>query len=438
MNKLTRVVIVGFPNVGKSTLFNRLLREKKAIVHSSPGMTRDMNSSVCTLGDKKFELVDTGGFFDSESNPISSQVKIKAWEASKQADVLIFMLDARKGIVPSEQELFISLKKLGKPIIIVVNKMDSPAMEEKYLWEFFKLGGDFLIPLSAEHKRNIELLEEAITNVIPSISYDKQELIPIKIAVVGRINVGKSSIVNLIIGQEKLIVSETPGTTRDSIDTVVLRNGRPFCLIDTAGIRKLSRTRDKREKAGIIRAKKNIGKADVVCLLMDATEFPTRQDAAIAHLAYDSGKPLMLALNKWDLIPSKEKVYEEFKIKAYERLDFVSYAPLLFVSARTGKRAVKILDLAEEIYNNAKTWVPTPHLNKFLYSTSREKPPLSKKKKKIKIKYMVQQSILPPTFVLFTHSKSALLPSYEKYFSALLREKFNIWGTPIRLRLKRN
>jgi len=438
MNKLTRVVIVGFPNVGKSTLFNRLLGEKKAIVHSSPGMTRDMNSSVCTIGGKKFELVDTGGFFDSESNPLSAQVKLKAWEASKLADVLVFMLDARRGIVPSEQELFISLKKLDKPIIIVVNKMDSPAMEEKYLWEFFELGGDVLIPISAEHKRNIELLEEALTNVIPSKSYDKQELSPVKIAVVGRINVGKSSIVNLIIGQEKILVSETPGTTRDSIDTVVLRNGRPFCLIDTAGIRKLSRTKDGREKAGIIKAKKNIRKADVVCLLMDSTEYPTRQDAAIAHLAYDSGKPLMLALNKWDLIPSKEKVYEEFKTKAYERLDFVSYAPLLFVSAQTGKRAVKILDLAEEIYNNAKTWFPTSHLNKFLESVTRKNPPLSKKKKKIKIKYMVQQSILPPTFVLFTHSSGSLLSSYEKYFSSLLREHFNIWGTPIRLRLKKN
>lgn len=438
MTKLPQIAIIGFPNVGKSTLFNRLLGEKKALVHSSPGMTRDMNSSLCTVKDKKFILVDTGGFFDSESNPITAKVKLKAWEASKQADALIFMLDARKGILPPEQELYISLKKLNKPIIVVVNKMDSSFIEEKHLWEFYKLGENSIISISAEHKRNLEKLEKAIYEVIPQKSHQEEQQKPLKIAIVGRINVGKSSLVNLIVGQEKLIVSETPGTTRDSIDTIVLRNGRPFCLVDTAGIRKLSRTKDKREKAGIIIAKKNIQKADVVCLLMDSTEFPTRQDAAIAHLAHDSGKPLMLALNKWDLIPSKEKVYQDFKEKTYAKLEFVSYAPLLFISAETGKRAPKILDLAAKIYENARMRIPTSHLNRFLNYVTQHNPPLSKKKNKIKIKYMVQQSDLPPTFVLFTHSRSSLLPSYQKYFLALLRENFDLWGTPIRLRLKRN
>ncbi|HZX10170.1 MAG TPA: ribosome biogenesis GTPase Der [Acidobacteriota bacterium] len=438
MTKLPQIAIIGFPNVGKSTLFNRLLGEKKALVHSSPGMTRDMNSSLCTVKDKKFILVDTGGFFDSESNPITAKVKLKAWEASKQADALIFMLDARKGILPPEQELYISLKKLNKPIIVVVNKMDSSFIEEKHLWEFYKLGENSIISISAEHKRNLEKLEKAIYEVIPQKSPQEEQQKPLKIAIVGRINVGKSSLVNLIVGQEKLIVSETPGTTRDSIDTIVLRNGRPFCLVDTAGIRKLSRTKDNREKAGIIIAKKNIQKADVVCLLMDSTEFPTRQDAAIAHLAHDSGKPLMLALNKWDLIPSKEKVYQDFKEKTYAKLEFVSYAPLLFISAETGKRAPKILDLAAKIYENARMRIPTSHLNRFLNYVTQHNPPLSKKKDKIKIKYMVQQSDLPPTFVLFTHSRSTLLPSYQKYFLALLRENFDLWGTPIRLRLKRN
>jgi len=438
MEKLPKVAIIGFPNVGKSTLFNRLLGEKKAIVHSSPGMTRDMNSIVCTIQDKKFVLVDTGGFFDSKANPVTSKIKLKAWEASKQADVLIFMLDGRKGILPSEQDLYISLKKLNKPLIVAVNKMDSPSIEEKNLWEFFRLGGDPIIPLSAEHKRNIEKLEQVIYDLIPRKVPKEQELKPLKIAVVGRINVGKSSLVNLIIGQEKLIVSEKPGTTRDSIDTLVMRSGRPFCLVDTAGIRRLSRTKDKKEKAGIIIAKKNIRKADVVCLLMDSTEFPTRQDAAIARLARDSGKPLMLALNKWDLIPSKEKLYQDFRDNIYAKLEFVSYAPLLFVSAKTGKRAAKILDLAAEIYENARTRIPTSYLNKFLNYVNQNYPPLSKKKNKIKIKYMVQQSELPPTFVLFTHSQSSLLSSYEKHFMALLRENFDLWGTPIRLRLKRN
>ncbi|MBD3413212.1 MAG: ribosome biogenesis GTPase Der [Candidatus Aminicenantes bacterium] len=438
MRKPPRIVIVGFPNVGKSTLFNRLLREKKAIIHSSPGMTRDANSSVCILRGKEFELVDTGGFFDSKSNPISEKVKLKAWEASEQADALIFMLDARKGLLPPEKELFVSLKKLNKPMIVVVNKIDSQKMEQQKLGEFYTLGEDSLIPLSAEHKRNIEILEHAISQLLPESHGHIDEEKPLKVAVVGRINVGKSSLINLITGEEKLLVSEIPGTTRDTIDTAVLRNGRRFCLVDTAGIRKLSRTKDKREKAGIIIAKKSIRKADVLCLLMDSTEFPTRQDAAIAHLAYQSGKPLMLALNKWDLIPHKEKIYEEYKKKTYSRLDFVSYAPLVFISALTGKRAVKILDLAVEIYENAQMRIPTPDLNQFLQYVSQRRPPLSKKKKKIKIQYMVQKSVLPPTFVLFTHSSSSLLPSYEKYFSALMRENFDIWGTPLRLRLKKN
>jgi GTP-binding protein len=323
-------------------------------------------------------------------------------------------------------------------MIVVVNKMDSPSIEEKNLWEFFKLGEEAMIPISAEHKRNLEKLEQAIYEVLPRGVLQEEGQTPLKIAIVGRINVGKSSLVNLIIGQEKLIVSETPGTTRDSIDTLVLRNGRPFSLIDTAGIRKLSRTKDKREKAGIIIAKKNIQKADVVCLLMDSTEFPTRQDAAIGHLAHDSGKPLMLALNKWDLIPQKEKVYQEFKDKAYAKMEFVSYAPLLFISAKTGKRASKILDLASEIYENSRMRVPTSHLNRFLNYVTQHNPPLSKKKEKIKIKYMVQKSSMPPTFILFTHSQSSLLPSYQKYLLALLRENFGLWGTPIRLRLKKN
>lgn len=438
MTKLFQIAIIGFPNVGKSTLFNRLIGERKALVHSSPGMTRDMNSSVCTIKDKKFILIDTGGFFDSKPNPITAKVKLKAWEASKQADSLIFMLDARKGILPPEKELYVSLKKLNKPIIVVVNKMDSLAVEKKHLWEFFNLGEDSIISISAEHKRNLEKLEEAIYDVIPRKTQREEDQRPLKIAIIGRINVGKSSLVNLIIGQEKLIVSETPGTTRDSIDTIVLRNGRPFCLVDTAGIRKLSRTKDKKEKASITRAKKNIQNADVLCLLMDSTEFPTHQDAAIAHLAHDSGKPLMLALNKWDLIPSKKKVYQDFKEKTYGKLEFVSYAPLLFVSAKTGKRAVKILDLAAEIYENARMRIPTSHLNRFLNYVTQHRPPLSKKKNRIKIKYMVQKSDFPPTFILFTHSRSSLLPSYQKYFLALLRENFDLWGTPIRISLKRN
>jgi len=282
MQKLARVSIIGFPNVGKSTLFNRLLREKKSLVHNLPGMTRDQVSSICCLEDKEFILTDTGGFFDTQEDPLSSLIKKKAWEASLEADLILFVLDGKRELLPAEEELFLTLRKLSKAILVVVNKIDS-TMEEQKIGDYYRLGEERVIAISAEHKRNLEDLESAILEALPPSRPRKAELQALKIAVVGRINVGKSSIINRLCGEEKLIVSEIPGTTRDSTDTLIMRNKKPFILVDTAGIRKLSRTRDKREKAGITRAKKNIAQADVICLVLDATHVPTRQDTAIAH-----------------------------------------------------------------------------------------------------------------------------------------------------------
>jgi GTP-binding protein len=273
---------------------------------------------------------------------------------------------------------------------------------------------------------------------LPALAPDKEETKALKIAIVGRINVGKSSIVNRLCGEERLIVSEIPGTTRDSIDILILRNKKAFCLVDTAGIRKLSRTRDKREKASIIKAKKDIIRADVICLIMDAQEFPTRQDSAIAHLSHESGKPLLIALNKWDLIQKNTNTSKDFKQKVYEKLDFVNYAPLLFISALSGQRVIKILDIAEQVYANGYKRIETPRLNNFLSWVSENHPPLSKNKRRMKIKYMTQKGILPPTFFLFTHSQAPLAPAYERFFIRLLREKFDIWGTPIRLLLRKS
>jgi len=434
---MKKVAIVGFPNVGKSTLFNRLLKRKKSLVHSLPGMTRDQVSSICKLDNKEFVLVDTGGFFDSKGDLLSSQVKKKAWEASKEADILLFVLDGKRELLPAEEDLFFSLKKLNKPIFVIVNKIDSP-YEEKNLGDFFRLGEEQIFAISAEHKRNLEYLEENIIDVLPEPSLEKNDTDPLKIAVVGRINVGKSSIVNRLCGQEKLIVSEIPGTTRDSTDTLISRNKKTFCLVDTAGIRKLSRTRDKREKASIIKAKKDIIQADVISLIVDAQECPTRQDTAIAHLAQESGKPMLIALNKWDLIPKDSKSSEEFKRRIFEKLDFVSYAPLLFISALSGQRVVKILDIAEQVYSNACKKVSTSKLNNFLSWINSNHPPVSREKRRIKIKYMTQKKILPPTFILFTHSKCSLAPSYKKFLIRLIHEKFDYLGTPIRLLLKQN
>lgn len=435
MKKIAKVSIIGFPNVGKSTLFNRLLGEKKSLVHNLPGMTRDQVSSICRLEDKEFVLTDTGGFFDTQEDPFSSLVKEKAKEASLEADLILYVLDGKRELLPSEEELFLTLRKLNKPTLVVLNKIDSP-FEEQKIGDYYRLGKENIMAISAEHKRNLEDLEKAIVEALPSASPPREQLKSLKIAVVGRINVGKSSIVNRLCGEERLIVSEIPGTTRDSTDTLIMRNKKGFTLVDTAGIRKLSRTRDKREKASVIKAKKDIAQADVVCLVMDATQFPTRQDAAIAHLAHQSGKPLLITLNKWDLMEKDSHSVEEFRKRVFLKLDFVRYAPLLFISALTGKRLVKILDVAEQVYQNGCKKVKTSHLNTFLSWINENYPSLSKKKRKVKIKYMTQIRILPPTFILFASSRVSLAPSYEKLFIHLLRERFDFWGTPIRLILR--
>lgn len=432
MKKLPKVAIVGFPNVGKSTLFNRLLKEKKSLVHSLPGMTRDQVSSVCTLKDRRLVLTDTGGYSDSLEEPLSSLVKDRAREAADKANVLLFVLDGKRDLLPSEEELYVALKKLNKPILVVVNKVDSPSAEAG-LGDFYRLGEKNILAVSAEHKRNLEDLEEALVEALPSPVLTMEETKPLRIAIVGRINVGKSSLINRLVGEERLIVSEIPGTTRDSVDTLIRRDRKAFCLVDTAGIRKLSRARDKREKASIIKARKNIQAADVVCLVMDAREFPTHQDAAVAQLAMDSGKPLVITLNKWDLVPKDPGAPEECRRRLYAKLEFVSYAPFLFVSALSGKGVVKILDYAEQVYADGTKRVRTSQLNVFLSWLNANHPLLSKKGRRIKITYMIQKGVLPPTFLLFTRSAASVAFSSRKFLTQRLREKFDIRGTPIRL-----
>jgi GTP-binding protein len=436
MRKFPKVVIVGFPNVGKSSLFNRLLGEKKSLVHSLSGMTRDCVSARCRLDDRNFQLVDTGGIFGTRDEPLSAKVREKVWQAARSADVLVFVLDGKRDISPAEEEMYFSLKKLGKPVLIVVNKVDSPAGGDK-LAEYYRLGDKDIIPISAEHRLNIDEVRERIADLLPSMPLDVEEK-PLRIAIVGRVNVGKSSIINRLCGEERLLVSEVPGTTRDSTDTVILRDRKPFCLVDTAGIRKFSGAADNREKAGIVKAKMNIGNADVICLVLDARDFPTRQDAHIAHLAQESGKPMIIVLNKWDLVETERVDPEEVRSLVRTKLSFVSYAPLLFISARTGQRVIKILDKAEEVFQNSRKRIETARMNEFLEWINEEHPPRSRDGSKIKVKYMTQQGVAPPTFVLFGHSRTSLLPAYEKSLIGLLREKYDFWGTPIRVFLRKS
>ena len=434
--KLPKVAILGFPNVGKSTLFNRIIGRKKALVHSLAGMTRDKIYGIAEWKNKKFEIIDTGGLSGISEEPLSKLIEEKALEAADEADVLLYVLDGRRDILSSEEDLFVTLKKLNKPLIIVVNKIDTPSIR-KNTNDFFKFGKERIFFISAEHKKGLEELKDALVEFLPESKEEKLEEEPIKIAIVGRINVGKSSLINRLLGEERLIVSDIPGTTRDSIDTLIKREGRAFVLVDTAGIRRLGKTKDKKEKAAIIKAKKNIKEADVICVVMDALESPTHQDATIAQLASSSGKPLIVAVNKWDLVKKNQQITKIYEERIYNKLSFVSYAPLIFVSALTGRKVVKILDLSLQVYENSQKKIPTPLLNKFLQEIIKSNPPITKKKEPLKIKYIVQTGIRPLRFSLYSSKSQPLLPSYEKFFVNKLRERFDLWGTPIRLSVKR-
>jgi len=437
MKPLPVVAILGFPNVGKSTLFNRFLGKKKALVHSLPGMTRDAVSALCVLGGKKFILTDTGGLEPDSGADMGAAVTDRAWAAAGKADVVIFVLDAKREMSAAEEELYASLRKLGRPVLIVLNKVDSGTQEARAGEYFNRLKAAEIHTISAEHLRNLDELEAALVPLLPAPGASAEPSPPLRLAIIGRTNVGKSSLVNRLAGEERLIVSAAHGTTRDSTDTFVVRNGKMFCLVDTAGMRRLSRTRDEREQAGIVKAIKDIARADVLCVVMDAGEFPTRQDATIAGLADESGKPFLLALNKWDLIPKGESA-QTLKNVIFDRLSFVSYAPLLFVSAVSGKGVVKILDTSEDVYASGSRRVETPKLNKFLEEITDGHPPLTRDKRQIKLRYMTQMGVLPPTFVVFANKHAALMPAYERFFIQALRQRFGFRGSPLRLLIRQS
>jgi GTPase len=437
MKPLPVVAILGFPNVGKSTLFNRFLGRKKALVHSLPGMTRDAVSALCDLGGKRFILTDTGGLEPDSGGDLGAAVTERAWAAARKADVVLFVLDAKREMSAAEEDLYASLRKLGRPVLVVLNKIDSGTQEARAGEYFNRLKAAEIHTISAEHLRNLDELETALVRLVPVPEASAEPSAPLRLAIIGRTNVGKSSIVNRLAGEERLIVSPAHGTTRDSTDTFVVRNGKIYCLVDTAGMRRLSRTRDEREQAGIIKAKKDIQRADVLCVVLDAGEFPTRQDATIAALADESGKPFLLALNKWDLIPKGESA-QTLRNVIFDRLSFASYAPLLFVSAVSGKGVVKILDTAGEVHASGSRRVETPKLNKFLEETTAAHPPQTRDKREVKLRYMTQIGVLPPTFVVFASRPAVLLPAYERFFFQELRERFGFRGSPLRLLVRRS
>lgn len=431
------VAIVGRPNVGKSTLFNRLVGGRTAIVEDTPGVTRDRIYRDSTWLGRNFTLIDTGGIdFINVSDTILSQVKKQAELAVEEADVIIFVVDGRTGLTSEDENVADLLRRAKKPVVLVVNKIEDFNKKEG-LYEFYSLGLGEPLPVSAEHGMNTgDLLDKVIEHFPPQ---DQEEEDPdvIKIAVVGRPNVGKSSLVNIILGQERVIVSNVPGTTRDAIDTPFTREGQRYILIDTAGMRRKNNIELSMERYSVIRALRAIDRCDVALLVLDGKEGVTEQDKKIAGYVHESGKGSVLVVNKWDLVEKDDKTMHRYEKNLRSELGFMQYAPTIFVSALTRQRVVKIIELVNFVAEQQSHRINTSILNEVISEAVEITPPPTDKGKKLKILYCTQAGIKPPHFILFVNDPELLHFSYQRYLENEIRKNFGFEGTPIRFTVKR-
>jgi len=425
------VAIVGRPNVGKSTLFNRITRSRKALVDDSPGVTRDRNYGDARWDDVSFTLVDTGGFSDFESEEFGHLVRYQVIQAIEEADEIVMLFDGRQGPTPIDTDLVHLLRRSSKPVFYGVNKIDGPR-HESVLSDFSVLGVDPLYPVSAEDGYGLHDLMDALTAVLPR-STPEAASHRIRLAVIGRPNVGKSSLINRLLGDQRLLVSEIPGTTRDAIDTICKVNNKKYILIDTAGIRRKGRVRKKLEKFSIIKALRSLNRCDIALVMIDAVEGVTDQDANIAGYALERGRACIILLNKWDLIEKDSKTAEQYVNAVKDRLKFLSFAPMLTISALTGQRAFKIFDWVDSIYGQYTTRISTGRLNRVFEAIINQHQPPVYRGRRIKFYYATQVSAGPPRFVCFVNFPEGIHFSYERYVINRLREKLGLDGTPIRL-----
>ena len=426
------VAIVGRPNVGKSTLFNVLAGEMISIVKDTPGVTRDRIYAEVSWLNHNFTLIDTGGIEPDTGDIILSQMREQAEIAIETADVIIFMTDVKQGLVDSDSKVADMLRRSHKPVILVVNKVDSFEKMMPDVYEFYNLGIGEPFPISAVNKLGFgEVLDEVVSHFPEGSDTDEEDDRP-KVAIIGKPNVGKSSIINKLVGKNRVIVSDIAGTTRDAIDTAIKYNGKEYVFIDTAGLRRKSKIKEDLERFSIIRTVAAVERADIAILVIDATEGVTEQDAKIAGIAHERGKGIIIAVNKWDDIEKNDKTIYEFTNKIKDTLAFMSYAEIIFVSAKTGQRLNKIYELVDHIVDAQTMRIPTGVLNEILTEAVAMKQPPSDKGKRLKIYYMTQVSIKPPTFVMFVNDVALTHFSYTRYIENRIRESFGFRGTSIR------
>ena len=427
------VAIVGRPNVGKSTLFNALAGDKISIVKDTPGVTRDRIYADVNWLDKTFTMVDTGGIEPDSNDIILSQMREQAEIAIETADVIVFLTDVRKGLIDADAKVADMLRRSHKPVVLVVNKVDSFEKMMPDVYEFYNLGIGDPHPISAASRLGLgDMLDEVISHFDSEITEEEEEDDRPKVAIVGRPNVGKSSIINKLIGEDRVIVSDIAGTTRDAVDTDVKRNGKEYVFIDTAGLRRKSKIKEELERYSIIRTVAAVERADVVVMVIDASEEVAEQDAKIAGIAHDRGKGIIIVVNKWDAVEKNDKTIYEHTKKIREILSFMPYAEILFVSAKTGQRLNKLFDVIDMVIENQTLRVQTGVLNEIMAEAVAMQQPPTDKGKRLRLYYITQVAVKPPTFVIFVNSKELMHFSYTRYIENKIREAFGFRGTSLK------
>ena len=426
------VAIVGRPNVGKSTLFNVIAGDTISIVKDTPGVTRDRIYADCEWLNMNFTLIDTGGIEPDSKDIILSQMREQAEIAISTADVIVFIVDVRQGLVDADSKVADLLRKSHKPVVLAVNKVDSVAKYGNDVYEFYNLGIGEPVAVSAASRLGIgDLLDEVVKHFDSEQMEEEEDERP-RIAVVGKPNVGKSSIINKLVGENRVIVSDIAGTTRDAVDTEVIHEGTPYVFIDTAGLRRKSKIKEELERYSIIRTVSAVERADVVVVVIDATEGVTEQDAKIAGIAHERGKGIIVAVNKWDAIEKTDKTIYEYTRKIKEVLSFIPYAEYIFISAATGQRLTKLFEMIDVVRQNQNLRVATGVLNEIMTEAVAMQQPPSDKGKRLKIYYMTQVAVKPPTFVIFVNDKELMHFSYTRYLENQIRNAFGFKGTSLK------